>query len=320
MQRNIERKIRTMTKTENFAQLGLYLILHKSFKGILADKNLRYQPTGKRAYLDIFRKEGQKGKKPLFVYIHGGGWLSGSRGSRRPYCCHWVEKGFVAANIAYDYGIDVQHPEHIREIFCALAYVLEHAEEYGIDTSHIVLAGESAGAYFAALVAAISTHRELYDMLGISFPYQDSFQVSACVLLSGIFDPVRSLDTGYKNMDVFVQAFCGDSPADARAKKAQTDVLYSPEVHVDSHFPPSFVIGSSKDLLLSESKHFCAALTKAGVQNDFYLCRGINSMHAGSLSCSRGKTGKESSARTWAFLQGLSLFTEEEPVAPTADK
>lgn len=34
-------------------------------------------------------------KKPLFLYIHGGGWISGITKMRDPYIVNWAEKGFL---------------------------------------------------------------------------------------------------------------------------------------------------------------------------------------------------------------------------------
>lgn len=67
----------------------------------------------------------------------------------------------------------------------------------------MVVAGDSAGGYYAAFVAAVASHPELYDTLGIDFAYRDTFKVSACVLLSGLYDMARSLDTRFPQMTIF---------------------------------------------------------------------------------------------------------------------
>lgn len=139
----------------------------------------------------------------MFVYIHGGGFVSGDRKSRRYYCYNWAESGFLCANIGYDYALDAVHPKSLAQIFNGIEFVMNRADELNIDTGKVVVAGDSAGGYYAAFVAAVASHPELYDTLGIDFAYRDTFKVSACVLLSGLYDMARSLDTRFPQMTIF---------------------------------------------------------------------------------------------------------------------
>lgn len=289
------KKIDLLRRKYNFSEYGLYFVLYKSYFGMRETKNVHYLPEGKRTYLDVIRAKKFDGEKlPLLIYIHGGGWVSGLRKARRYYCRNWAEQGFVCANIGYDYANDAKHPAHIRQIFKGIEYVLDNAERFGIDTSRIVVAGESAGGYFAALVGAVATHRDLYSLFGISFAYQASFHVNACVVISGIYDPARALDTHFPDMDWFAEAFCGITSETLRKKafdQTQRQFL-APSCYADVHFPPSFIIGSDKDLLLPESAALHAQLDAAGVPNRYFVCTGINGVHAGALACHIG-SGKK---------------------------
>ena len=40
-------------------------------------------------------------KKPLFLYVHGGGWISGITNMRNPYITNWAELGFYCASVSY---------------------------------------------------------------------------------------------------------------------------------------------------------------------------------------------------------------------------
>ncbi len=305
---SLKKQITRSMYKQNLLERGLYLLLHKRYANMSEINNIQYDCRGKRTFLDIIQsKSGCTAKKPLFIYIHGGGWVSGFRQARKFYCRYWANKGYVCANIGYDYALDATHPEHIRQIFKGIAYVLQNAEEYGIDTGRVVIAGESAGGYFAALAAAVSTHKALYSLLDIPFAYADSFKIDACVLLSGIYDPVRALDTGFPDMELFTQAFCGMSAEELRKENGSSlQKRLSPFSYADAHFPPSFVIGSKKDLLLSESEALHDALNRAGVKNELYICTGINGVHAGGLACEIG-TGKSAAQKAELFLQ--EVFT-----------
>lgn len=202
-------EIKVVELCANCIEHTYYPLLYRHFGNIDKRRNVRYAPKGKRAVLDIFTRKGGEEKKPLFFYIHGGGWVSGIRGIRRFYCYNYVDKGYVSVNIDYDYSLSAAHPEHLRQIFKGLEFVLDRADELGIDASRIVVAGESAGAYFAAFVGAIATHRELYDKLGIDFKYKDVFSPVACLLMCGIYDPEKSLETKFPLIGLYTRAYVG---------------------------------------------------------------------------------------------------------------
>lgn len=299
-------EIRIVGFCANCIERTYYPLFAKRYKNIVKQRNLRYAEKGKRAVLDLFYREnvdGNTAKKPLVFYIHGGGWVSGIKNIRQFYCYHWVDKGYVCANIDYDYSLAEKHPDHIRQIFKALEFVLSKADELNVDTSRVVIAGESAGGHFAALVGAVTTHPELYDELGIDFRFRDTFKPAACLLLSGIYDPVRALGTKFPLIGVYTRAYFGAGRKELRdglpAKVADTA---APERYADSFFPPSFIIGSDKDRLMPESVSLYEKLQAAGVHSRYYLCKGINGLHAASLDSVHGKSGRECFVLAEKFL------------------
>ena len=310
-----EKKIDALRRKYNFSELGLYFALYKRYTGLEIEKNIRYATDGKRTYLDIVHeKNGGNEKHPPFIYLHGGGWVSGRRTARIYYCDSWAKQGYVCANIGYDYANDAKHPEHLREIFKGIEYVLDRAEHYNIDSTKVVIAGESAGAYFAAFIGAIATHRELYQRFAIPFKYQERFNVSACVLMSGIYDPARSLDTKFKDMDGFAEALCGLTAEELQGEggRSKRDFL-APSFYADAKFPPSFIIGSKQDLLLSESVAMHNELTAAGVMNQYALCGGLNGVHACALLCQVGDC-KKALQKAQAFALEACADREKEKI------
>lgn len=298
-----DKRIKNMTAIGNLGEVGLFFLLNQPYFGIKSDKKLRYEDSGKLTYVDIFKEPDNK-KRPLFIYIHGGGWLSGTRFARQFYCKHWVKRGFVAASVGYDYGVGVSHPTHIKQIFKAIEYLIDNADKYGVDKNKIVLAGESAGGYFSSMIGAVTTHKELYDKLGIDFKYRDTFKPAACVLISGLYDYVDALSTNFKDIDVYVYAFCRKTREELEAIKGTDEYkCISSASYFDKDFPPSMIIGSDKDPLVTQSEKAAEALRKAGVKYDFFVCSGINGVHAGALSCDKGKYGKLCAAKTEKFLK-----------------
>lgn len=107
--------------------------------------------------LDLYTRE-ESEARPVLVMIHGGGWRSGDKANRsvteRKVPC-FVGHGFVYVSVNYRLsdGSGVQHPTQVRDVASALAWVHDHAAEYGGDPERLFVMGHSAGAHLAALVA-----------------------------------------------------------------------------------------------------------------------------------------------------------------------
>lgn len=117
---------------------------------------------GERERLDyIYTNEEKEFKRPVFFYIHGGGWIAGSKEARRNYCGKFADSGYFVANIEYDLAPEAKFPTAIGQCIRAVDFVLDHAEKYHLDTGRIAVGGESAGVYYAAFVSAISKDKEI---------------------------------------------------------------------------------------------------------------------------------------------------------------
>ncbi|MFT4084151.1 MAG: alpha/beta hydrolase [Nocardioides sp.] len=97
---------------------------------------------------------------PLIVWVHGGGWVAGSR-RRFPVGiekAHLLERtlvaGFAVARIDYRLLAEAPFPSAVEDVIAAVEWLIEHAERLGLDGSRVALWGESAGAHLALLAAA----------------------------------------------------------------------------------------------------------------------------------------------------------------------
>ena len=94
--------------------------------------------------------------RPLVIFIHGGGFLNNTRfgGFGARICQGFAKRGYVSATIDYRLGIaDTRtNNDYLEALYraqqdgkAAVRFFRKHAEEYGIDTSQIYIAGSSAG-------------------------------------------------------------------------------------------------------------------------------------------------------------------------------
>lgn len=100
--------------------------------------------------------------RPLLVLIHGGAFYNGDKKAEGypEMGRHFAERGYVVASINYRLGFkplaaDVDRAGYraLQDAHAAVCYLIEHAKEFGIDTTKIFAAGTSAGAITALNLA-----------------------------------------------------------------------------------------------------------------------------------------------------------------------
>ena len=114
------------------------------------------QPTGFRP-LSLDLRTPDAAGAPLIVFLHGGGWLRGSRKVFTPGITHAqsferiVAAGFAIASCEYRLSGEARFPAQLDDVDAALEWLRDHGAEHGVDASRLVLWGVSAGATLAAL-------------------------------------------------------------------------------------------------------------------------------------------------------------------------
>lgn len=98
------------------------------------------------------------------LWIHGGAWAFGDRKDDLELARAFAREGVAVAAMSYrlspgDWRGDtfsstgVQHPEHIKDVARAFAWMHENAQTYGLDTGTLMVGGFSAGGHLSALLA-----------------------------------------------------------------------------------------------------------------------------------------------------------------------
>lgn len=88
---------------------------------------------------------------PVVVFFHPGAWTR--RDKRAVRLMFLLGRGFAIVSIGYRLAQHAKFPAQIQDANAGLMHLLEHANDYGIDPDRLVLAGTSAGANLASLVA-----------------------------------------------------------------------------------------------------------------------------------------------------------------------
>lgn len=104
--------------------------------------------------LNIVRPEGVKGTLPVFIFIHGGGWVLGDYPTHKRMVRDLVVlSGFAGVFVNYTRTPDAQYPQAINEIYAATKWVAEHGEEIGVDGKNLAVVGNSVGGNMTTVTA-----------------------------------------------------------------------------------------------------------------------------------------------------------------------
>jgi acetyl esterase/lipase len=99
--------------------------------------------------VDVYRPRPMVDPVPVVVYIHGGGWVNGSRAGAVLQTLPYLEMGFAVVNVQYRLARISLAPAAVEDCRCALRWVAANAKQYGFDLTKIVVTGHSAGGHLA---------------------------------------------------------------------------------------------------------------------------------------------------------------------------
>ena len=118
--------------------------------------NLTYHvASNQENKLDLYVPRGATGPTPVLMYIHGGGWVGGTKESSVLRILPYLEMGWAVANVEYRLGAVARAPAAVEDGLCALRWVIRNAGQYNLDTSRIVTTGNSAGGHLALTTGMI---------------------------------------------------------------------------------------------------------------------------------------------------------------------
>ncbi|MEO8064825.1 MAG: alpha/beta hydrolase [Pseudomonadota bacterium] len=108
--------------------------------------------TGPRQRLDVYTPKGAA-NRPIIVFWYGGAWDRGKKSQYRFVGASLAQSGYVAVLADYRLYPEVKFPLFVQDGAQALAWVVGHAKDIGGDPKRIFVAGHSAGAHLAAMLA-----------------------------------------------------------------------------------------------------------------------------------------------------------------------
>lgn len=174
-----------------------------------------YAEDSDSQYLDLYLPETEE-KLPLFVLVHGGGFVYGDSQTRQ---VQWMyryfrDHGYACATVNYRLAQEAAYPAAVEDVKAAVRFLRANAQTYGYDADRIAIWGESAGGYLAAMAAI--TPEDAFD--GVRYTGQGAVPVSAKVSI--LVDYYGVMDFGDMSADFAAE---GIPPMDESAGKLRPD-------------------------------------------------------------------------------------------------
>jgi len=238
-------------------------------EGTVLHGNIAYNnDTLAKHLLDIYLPSKVKGKVPLIVFIHGGGWIGNDKyadiGYMKNTVAEIINSGYALASIDYRFATRAIFPAQIQDCNSAVSFLYDNAEKYGFDKERFALMGFSAGGHLASL-QGLSNNNKIDDFYmpgttrDLSFKaVVDFYGPSELILFPGANDP-KSPEA------LLIGAAPLDRPDLAKAA--------SPVTYVDANDPPFLIIHGEKDDLVSprQSQLLTSWLSIKGVENELII-------------------------------------------------
>ena len=227
--------------------------------------------TVSKHLLDLYLPPESTGPLPLVVWIHGGAWMVNDKYADMSYMQQTVHdivaEGYALASVDYRFSTQAVFPAQLQDCFAALAFLTEHASDYGLDTSRIALMGFSAGGHLASLAGlAHNARMEEFYPVGATRDFRirgvvDFYGPANLVMFPGAGDPESP-----------ESRLLGAAPLD-RPDLAEAA---SPVTYVDADDPPFLIVQGALDESVDpvQSRLLSSWLTVRGVENELIIVPG----------------------------------------------
>jgi len=232
--------------------------------------------SGQELKLDVYRPRDAAAPVPVAMFIHGGGWVAGSKEGSVLYALEFQEMGMAVVNVEYRLAKVAEAPAAVEDCRCALRWIIRNAEKYKFDVNRIVVVGGSAGGHLA-LMTGMANRAAGFDR---SCPAEEKVRwtgsetgeakVAAIINYFGITDVNDMLEDG-GNPRGYAIEWVGN-----RNDVARIASKVSPLTYVRAGLPPILTIHGDADKLVpvSHARRLHEALQKAGATSELLILPG----------------------------------------------
>lgn len=219
----------------------------------------------------LLRPSGVQGRRPIVVYLHGGGWVVGSPDSHDRFARDVVNaSGAALAVVHYSRAPEARYPVALEETYAVTSWLAENGAALGLDESRVAIMGDSSGANLAAATALLAKRRGGPRLLHqtLVYPVTDAACSSASYT-----EFANGPNLTRKAMQWYWEQYVS-SPEDTRQ---DTACLACAGVEALRGLPPALVATAEFDVLRDEGEQYARHLILAGV--DVTATRYLGTIH-----------------------------------------
>jgi len=189
---------------------------------------------------------------PVLMYVHGGGWISGSKLQHDSEMRWFAEQGWLVVSVDYRLSNAQLHgwDRSTGEIGCAMAWVGANAAAYGGDAERFSMTGDSSGGNLA-VNAAYEGNRGSLESDCKDKTWQAIPHVSAVIAEYPVLDAASfftNKDRMFGNVvRAMAVAYTGGTPAQFPERYA----AIASRAHISGAAPPTLILAAESDHLVS---------------------------------------------------------------------
>lgn len=282
----------------------------KSFDGITCIKDIAYGKAdlqkGDLYFKNELNKSGEK--KPIVLYIHGGGFIKGDKKHRVTVGEYYANEDCFVFSINYRLPPEVDIFGQISDCVSALNYIKILAESYNIDLNNIFITGDSSGSCQTTFLAAIKYDDDLRLKLGCR---EVEVDIKGLMLMSGIYD-VEALVKHIKLFGVIPQA--AEMILNFKLKSDLSNLneyefydCMSPSKFVNSKWCPVFISWAEDDIFCKGQGETMSNALKSHIDDvSTYSVKGILNNHCYHLFLKSNKYAEECMGKSVDFINRIS--------------
>lgn len=265
----------------------------------MKDISINGGPNGNVSVRIIRPKDTDQEKLPVILYIHGAGWVFGNAHTH-DRLIRELAVGSEAAIVFPEYSLspEAKYPTAIEEIYAVLQWIVDSGKEYGLDSEHLAVAGDSVGGNMTAAITLMAKNRRgpVINRQLLFYPVTDaSFET----------DSYQQFAKGYFLRRDGMQWFWDQYTSDSEQRKEITASPLRATVDQLRDLPSALIITGEADVLRDEGEAYANKLREAGVDvtavryqgiiHDFVMLNALSSTSAArsaiSLACAWLKNG-----------------------------
>lgn len=206
---------------------------------------------------------------PVFIFIHGGGWVLGDYPTHRRLVRDLVvASGAVAVFPDYTPSPEARYPTAINQIYATVKWVSEHGKEIGVNAKNLAVVGNSVGGNMTASVVLMAKEKKgpAIKLQVLLWPVTDAnFE-------TGSYNELGEGRFLTKNMMIwFWDNYLPD-------KDKRKEIYASPlqaSIEQLKGLPPALIQTAENDVLRDEGEAYARKLNEAGVQVTFTRYGGL---------------------------------------------